>query len=52
MARGVVALREEDVVTHATLERLVQRDRLAQELLLNLAEAIETRLELKVVVAV
>jgi hypothetical protein len=40
MARGVVALGEEDVVIHTALERLIQRDRLAQKLLLNLAEAI------------
>ena len=40
MARGIVALGEEDVIIHTTLERLVQRNRLAQELLLNLAEAV------------
>jgi hypothetical protein len=52
VARCVVALREEDVVACATLERLVEWDRRAHELLLNLAEAVETGLDLKVVVRV
>ena len=52
MACGVVALREEDVVVCAALQWLVQRDGLAHELLLNLAEAVKTRLELEVVVGV
>ena len=52
MAGGVVALGQEDVVVGAALERLVEWDRLAHELLLDLAEAVETGLELEVVVAV
>lgn len=52
MARGVVALRDEDVVVRAALERLVNRDRRAHELLLDFAEALETGLDLEVVVRV
>ncbi len=52
MARGIVALRQENVVVVAGFERLVERNGLAHKLLLNLAEAVKTRLELKVVVGV
>lgn len=52
MACGVVALREEDVVVCAALQRLVQRDGLAHELLLDLSEAVKTGLELEVVVGI
>ena len=52
MASGVITLRKEDVVVIATLKRLVEWDRLAHELLFDLAEAVETRLKLEVVVAV
>lgn len=52
MACGIVALREEDVVVVTILERLVQRDGLAHELLLNLAETVKTGLELEVVVGI
>lgn len=52
MAGSVVALGEEDVVLLAAVERLVQRDRGAHELLLDLAEAVEARLDLQVVVGV
>ena len=52
VAGGVVALGDEDVVVLAALERLVKRDGRAHELLLNLAEAVETRLDLEVVVRV
>jgi hypothetical protein len=49
---GVVALRHEDVVVDTATSRLVQRDGRAYKLLLDLAETVETRLELQVVVAV
>jgi hypothetical protein len=49
---GVVALRHENVVILAALKGLVERDGLAHELLLNLAETLKTGLKLKVVVAV
>lgn len=52
MACGVVALREENVVVAAALQRLIQRNRLAHELLFNLAEAVKTGLELEVMVGV
>ena len=52
MAGCVVALGDEDVVVCAALERLVNGDRRAHELLLNLAEAVETGLDLEVVVRV
>jgi hypothetical protein len=52
MASGVVALRYEDVVIGTALNWLVEWDSRAHELLLNLSETVETRLELKVVVAV
>lgn len=40
MARCVVALGHEDVVVLTALERLVQRNRLTEELLLDLSEAV------------
>jgi hypothetical protein len=52
VAGGVVALGDEDVVVRAALERLVNRDRRAHELLLDFAEAIETGLDLEVVIRV
>lgn len=52
MAGCVVALGDEDVVVRTALEGLVNRDRRAHELLLNLAEALETGLDLEVVVRV
>ena len=52
VAGGVVALGDEDVVVLAALERLVDRDGRAHELLLDLAEAVETGLDLEVVVRV
>lgn len=52
MARGVVALRDEHIVVGTALNRLVQGDGRAHELLLNAAQAIETGLQLEVVVAI
>lgn len=52
MAGCVVALGDEDVVVCAALKRLVDRDGRAHELLLDLTEAIKTRLNLEVVVRV
>jgi isopentenyl diphosphate isomerase/L-lactate dehydrogenase-like FMN-dependent dehydrogenase len=52
VARSIVTLGKEDVVVVAALKRLVERDGLTHELLLNLAEAVETRLQLEVVVGV
>jgi hypothetical protein len=52
VACSVVALREEDVVVGAALQWLVEGNGLAHKLLLDLAEAVETRLELEVVVGV
>lgn len=40
MARCVVALGQEDVVIDSALKRLVERNWLTQELLLDLAEAV------------
>lgn len=50
MASGVVALGDEDLVLGAVVEGLVQGNGGSQELLLDLAEALQTRLELQVVV--
>lgn len=50
VARGVVALGDVDLVLGAVLQGLVQGDRSSQELLLDLAEALQTGLELQVVV--
>lgn len=52
MTCSVVALGQEDVVVVAAFERLVKRDWLAHELLLDLSKTIDTGLELEVVVAV
>lgn len=52
MARGIVASGQEDIVIDATLERLVKRNGLTEELLLDPAKSIKTGLELEVVVAV
>jgi hypothetical protein len=52
VAGGIIALREENVIINATLQRLVERDRLAHELLLDAAKPVKTRLELEVVIAV
>ena len=52
MAGCVVALGDEDVVARAALERLVNGDGRAHELLLDLTEAIKTGLNLEVVVRV
>ena len=52
MAGCVVALGKEDVVARAAVERLVERDGRAHELLLDLAKAVKTRLDLKMVVRV
>ena len=52
MACGIVALGYKDVVFLAGLDWLVQWDRRAQKLLLDLAEAVKPRLKLEVVVAV
>jgi hypothetical protein len=52
VAGCIVALGDENVVVRAALEGLVNRDGRAHELLLNLAEALETGLNLKVVVRV
>ena len=52
MAGCVVALGDEDVVARAALERLVDGNGRAHELLLNLAEALKTGLNLEVVVCV
>lgn len=48
----VVASRDEDVVILSALERLVDGNRRSHELLLDLAETIESGLQLEVVVAV
>lgn len=52
MASSIVALGEEDVVVDSAFERLVERDGLAHELLLDVSKTIETGLKLKVVVAI
>ena len=52
MAGCVVALGDEDVVVCAALERLVNGDGRAHELLLDLTEAIKTGLDLEVVVRI
>ena len=52
MAGCVVALGDEDVVVCAALKRLVNGNRRAHELLLDLTEAIKTGLDLEVVVRV
>lgn len=50
MASSVVAPGNENLVLGAVILRLVQRNGVAQELLLDLAEALQTGLQLKVVV--
>lgn len=50
VAGGVVALGDEDLVLGAIVEGLVQGDRGSHKLLLDLAEALQTGLELQVVV--
>lgn len=50
VARGVVALGDVDLVLGAVVQGLVQGDGSSQELLLDLAEALQTGLELQVVV--
>jgi len=52
VAGCVVALGEEDVVVCAALKRLIDGNGRAHELLLNLAEAVKTGLDLEVVVCV
>ena len=52
MAGCVITSGDEDVVVASALKRLVDGDRRSHELLLNLAEAVETSLQLEVVVAV
>lgn len=52
VAGSVVALGDENVVARAAIEGLVKRNGRAHELLLNLAEALETGLDLEVVVGV
>jgi len=50
MARGIIALGDEDAVLGAIAGGLVQGDGRAHELLLDTAEAVEARLQLEVVV--
>lgn len=52
VASSIVALGEVDVVLVATLERLVERNGLSHELLLNLSETVKTGLKLEVVVGI
>lgn len=52
VARCVVALRDENVVVETGLEWLVKWDRWSHEFLLDLSKALETWLELEVVVGV
>jgi hypothetical protein len=52
MTSGIVALGDEYVIAHTTLKRLVQRDRRAQEFLLDLAEPLEAGLQLKMMIAI
>jgi len=52
VAGCVVALGKENVVACATLEGLIKWDRRAHELLLDLAETVETRLDLEMVVRI
>lgn len=52
VGRRVVALRDEDVVLLAALDRLIQGNRSTHELLLNLTQALEPRLQLQVVVGI
>jgi len=50
VAGGVIALADVDAVGAAALERLVQRDRRALELLQDAAQPLQPRLQLEVVV--
>lgn len=50
VARGVVTLRQEDVIRASVIHRLIQRDGSAHEFLSDLAQAFKSRLQLKVVV--
>ena len=50
MARGIIALGDEDVVIHSAFQRLVEWYGRSHEFLFNLAESVDTRLELKVVI--
>jgi hypothetical protein len=50
VASGIVALGDEDVVLGSILEGLVDGNRRAHKLLLNLAKAVQTGLEFDVVV--
>jgi hypothetical protein len=52
VASSIVAPGKENVVVVAALEWLVKWDGLTHELLFDLSETVETRLELKVVVRV
>ena len=51
MARSIITLRDEDVVSHAAFQRLIQRDRRALEFFLDPAEPVQARLQLEMVVA-
>lgn len=51
MARGVVALRNEDVVIQPTLEGLVERNCGTHKLLLDFAQPFKPGLQLKMMVA-
>jgi hypothetical protein len=50
MARRIVTLGDEDAVTPPTLQRLIQRDRRAHELLLDLSQTLQAGLQLQMVV--
>jgi hypothetical protein len=52
VAGSIIALREEDVIIDAALQWLVERNRLAHELLLDTAEPVKTGLKLKVMITI
>ena len=52
MASGIVALGDEDVVLGTVLQRLVDGDRWAEELLFDFTQTLETWLKFNVVVRI
>lgn len=52
VACRIVAFRKEDVVINTAFKRLVQRDGLSHELLLDFAQTVEAGLKLEVVIAI
>ena len=50
VTRGIIAFRDEDVVIHATFQRLIKGNGRTHELFFNFSQSLQSWLELNVVV--